>query len=379
MMKKLVYISLLFSLFMLLPGSGSAEMQRYSIQELSDVTSLHWHQTYEAYGRTIEVDEEIFIPNVSAAPVITVQSVPSIADPLFHELEAIYTKASKDDQINSYGFYSTDFNTTVIHAIPPGWGKTRDSEYNPNTMGWASHALYEYDRNTAYAEANSLTIAEAEDIIQNKIAELFPDERLCLRNVAIYDRNFWKKDHEPINDKGHYHLELSQTFYDIPFIASIHCAFTRISVGDEDILLDSRGTAMSSVYDDDSYSFTCWFYQEKEVKYNDIPLIPFDAVKGQVEELIRKGYVRFIDSVSLGYVQFDTEIPDEQILVPSWVVWCEYIPGGPREERDRPLYVDGLFQNEYFRPLIINAQTGEMIDPESEQIGRCLCPPIITQ
>ncbi len=376
-MKRFLCIGLLLSLLALVPCNGSAELQRYSIQELPSVTSLNWEQTYEAYGRTIEVNEDIFIPSASAAPVITVQSAPPVADPLFHELEAKYAQALKDDLVNFYGFFSSGFRTTVDHATPPGWGKTRDSEYNLNTMGWSSHALYEYDMNTAYAEANSITVAEAVDIAKSKVAELFSDEKLHLRNVAIYDRNYWKKSHEPIECKGHYQLELSQTFHDIPFLASIHSAFTRLEVGNENLMLNCRGIMMSSIYDAESYSFTCWFYQEQEIRYDDIPLLPFDAVKGEVEALIRKGYVRSIDNVSLGYVQFDTEDPDEQILVPSWVVWCEYMPEGPRAERDRPLYTDGLFQNAYFRPLIINAQTGEMVDPESEEIGRCLCPPII--
>ena len=103
--------------------------------------------------------------------------------------------------------------------------------------------------------------------------------------------------------------------------------------------------------------------------------MPFDAVRGQVEALIASGHVRAIDSVGLGYVQFDTAERDVQLLAPAWVIWCEYLPGGAEAERHGPLYTDGLLQEgEYLRPLIIPAETGRLIDPESEAEGRCLYP-----
>lgn len=70
--------------------------------------------------------------------------------------------------------------------------------------------------------------------------------------------------------------------------------------------------------------------------------------------------------------------PLEQVLLPCWVVWCEYHPDGAASERASgenssvSLMYDG--NNEYYRPLVINAQTGELVDPESEAEGRCLCP-----
>lgn len=212
-------------------------------------------------------------------------------------------------------------------------------------MAWQSHALYAYHPDAAYAQDNPLTVAEAADIIRRAVAELFPDEALHLRNVAAFDRNYWKKTHEPIGPKGHYQLELSQTFHGLPLLASVHSAFTARFVGDEDPLLDRRGLLMASAYDENAYSFTCWFYREKAVGAADIPLLPFDAVKGQVEALIEAGSVRAVDSVGLGYVQFDTEDPKAQLLLPAWVVWCEYQAEGPNAERAGPLYVDGLFQN----------------------------------
>ncbi len=107
------------------------------------------------------------------------------------------------------------------------------------------------------------------------------------------------------------------------------------------------------------------------------PLLPFDAVKDQVETLILKGYVRWVNSVTLGYVQYETSNPKEQVLLPSWVVWCEYHPDGPSGEaaygvNDSEMMFDGY--NPYYLPLIFNALTGEMIDPANTAEDRYMCP-----
>ncbi len=377
-MKRCRPLCFVMALLLLLPGLGRAQTRRYPIADLPAATSPRWHQTYVAHGRTIEVDEEILIPAVSAAPVLLVEKAPQAPEALRRALAEECARALREDPVGEYGFFSSDFRTTLTRATPPGWGENRGCEYDPDTMGWQSHALYAYDPDAAYAQDNPLTVHEAADIVRRGCAELFPDEALHLRNVAAYDRNYWKKNHEPIQPKGHYHLELAQSFHGLPLLASVHSAFTARFVGDEDALLDRRGLLMATVYDESAYSFTCWFYREKAVGEADIPLLPFDAVKGQVEALIESGYVRAIDSVGLGYVQFDTEDRSVQALVPAWVVWCEYQAEGPNAERTGPLYVDGLFQDgSGYRPLILNAQTGELVDPESTVPGRCLCPPVL--
>ena len=50
---------------------------------------------------------------------------------------------------------------------------------------------------------------------------------------------------------------------------------------------------------------------------------------------------------------------------------------GPQAERSGPFYTDGWLEDEpYYRPIIINAQSGEIIDPENNANGRCMAPEI---
>lgn len=381
-MKKLLALVLVVMLCMMGISVAMADTPLYSIQQLPAVTSPQWQQTYEAYGRTIEVNADVNIPDVATVPIITVQAASPVAEPLYSELKAWYTQAKKDDKVNQYTFRSTNFNTAVTHATPPAWGDTRDSEFVAGAMGQNQFDLYEFDLNAAYADNNALTVAEAISIAQQQVAELYPNEAFHLRNVYVSGRTFWKQNNKSIRDTGSYNLKFTQVFHDIPFMASVHQAFSLFAVGNEDVWIEPRGVMNASVYNEDAWSFNCCLYQEMGVLHEDVPLLPFDAVKDKVEAMILSGHVRWIDNVSLGYVQFDTSDPNEQVLVPCWVVWCEYHPEGARSERtggensSTSLMYDG--NNDYYRPLIINAQTGEMIDPENDTEGRCLCPTILT-
>ncbi len=55
-------LTILFSVLYI--TAAMADTRTFSIKELPDVTSPRWKQTYEAYGRTIDVDVEIMIPEV---------------------------------------------------------------------------------------------------------------------------------------------------------------------------------------------------------------------------------------------------------------------------------------------------------------------------
>ena len=378
-MKKPRLVSFCICLMMLWPALAYGEGQSYSIQELSNATSSHWQETYEAHGRTISVDVEIEIPCVETAPVLLVRTASPLPDARVEELQAFCTSAMEKDEIHSYSFQSTPFSTAYDHATPPMWGKTRkdDASYNQAAMGWDSHLLSDYRMDAAYADHNPLLLGDAVTTAKKQVSEFFPNDALALTNVAVFDRTFSKKTGEPISEKGYYHLEFHQIFHGIPFMGSVHSTFSTKAVGDENYLLESRGCASVDVWDEDSFLLKCLFYEESGVVCEDIPLLPFDDVKGKVEALIRAGYIRAVDRVALGYGQYDTENPQEQLLLPSWVVWVEYQQDGPLAERSGPFYTDGWLEDEpYYRPMILNAQTGEMVDPENNEYGRCLAPAI---
>ena len=95
-------LAILFSI--LCAFAAMAEATPVSIKELPGLTSPHWKQTYEAYGRTIDVDVDIYIPPTEKAPVIKVQTALGIPEPENSKLVKEYKNADKEDKINSFCF-----------------------------------------------------------------------------------------------------------------------------------------------------------------------------------------------------------------------------------------------------------------------------------
>ena len=360
-----------------------AETGPVSIQELPGMTSPVWKQTYEACGRTIDIDVAIDIPDVEKAPVIRVRTADPLPEPERSEMIREYKEKNKKAKKAYYEFGSDDYETIRLEeAYPLLWGTSKKNDNYSPAITQDEYDLPRYDPDRVYAENTDLTVRHAWEILDNRLKELVPGTETKLDRVLVTGKTFWRKSKKPVYDKGFYTLHLSQCFHGIPvkaFIRKAYCNSLRNREENYDWFSYSygRGAVSGAVFSDTSYYFVAWLYKETGTVCEDIPQLPFDAVKDKVEALIQSGYVRWINSITLGYVQFDTEDPKEQILLPCWVVWCEYHREGAQSEKeyginDSPLMFDG--NNYYYHPLVINAQTGEMIDPESTAENRAMCP-----
>ena len=390
-MKRICSLLLAIILSALCTPAAMAEAAPVSIKELPAVTSPHWKQTYEACGRTIDVDVDITIPAVESAPALMVRWAPALEDPLRSELAAEYEKADKQDNKHYYRFKNNNAYLSLDHKWPLRGGTKKDKEDFAKVTS-DENDLIRFDPDQAYAENNPMTVREAAEIIRTHLREVLPDVDIQLDTAWTIGAVRWKRNKKILDNKGFYCLNMRQCFHGIPLMASICAAYTdpfdqlwSEGIGDDNethiyILVRrdvDQGLIRGSVYSEDSWHFVAYLYEETEKLCNDLPLVPFDAVKSQVEDLITDGYVRWINSVTLGYAQFKTENKDDYVLIPSWVVWCEYLPDGPQAEKeygvnDSELLFDG--NNGFYRPLIINAQTGKLYDPESTEPGRIICP-----
>ena len=376
-MRKLCCLLLAILFSTLCSTAATAEAQTFSIKELPGVTSPRWQQTYEAHGRTIDVDADIYIPSTDAAPVIKVQTASGIPEPEKSKLAKEYENADKKDRINSFYFESDDYSTYIQHAIPPLAGNTKKDMYNAATMWEKVQDLPRYDENQAYAYNNKLTVKQAAEVVVKNIQAFFPDTELWVDTVYIGGETYYRKNNKHISDLGYYDLNMTQCFRGIPFITEIRNAYLDRRKDELNFESFDKGTVAARVYSDSAWLFNACLYQESGTVCEDIPLLPFDAVKEKIEALILSGHIRWINSVSLGYVQYATMNPKEQVLLPSWVVWTEYHPDGPESESSYGVNDSGLFflgDNPYYMPIIINAQTGEMIDPKNKTKDRCMCP-----
>ena len=128
-MKRICSLLLAILFSALCASAAMAEAETFSIKELPGVTSSRWKQTYEAYGRTIDVDVEIIIPEVETAPALKVQWAPALEDPLRSELAAEYEKADKEDNKHYYSFKSKKSHTLYLeHKWPLRGGTKKNKE-----------------------------------------------------------------------------------------------------------------------------------------------------------------------------------------------------------------------------------------------------------
>ena len=378
-MKKICCLLLAIIYSTLCASAAMAEATPVSIKELPASTSPRWTQTYEAHGRTIKVDVDITIPKVNEISLLRAKKAEPIAEPRISELAAQYKKADKADKTHYYDFESGSYVTLGIrHKFPVVWGTSKNKEGSDDITS-QDLDLIEYDPDQAYADNNSLTVREAEEIILSQVKEILPNLEMKLDTVVLEGKTYWRKNKKPVYDRGGYWLNFRQCFHGIPSLACINDTFTDQSHTN---LRDSwntsnSGKAVCIVYDQESWSVNGCFYEEAGTILEDVPVVPFDTVQNQVEALIQSGHVRWIQSASLGYVLFDTRNPDEYLLVPCWVVWCEYHPDGPFSERKYGINdSETMFQgnNAYYRALVFDAQTGTMFDTENTSAERFLYP-----
>ena len=378
-MKRLSMIMLVVILTTMLYSTPViAENKRYSIAELNQMGQPEWKQTYHAYGRTIEVDCMVDIPNVNSFPVLTVQTMPPVSEPLYSTLMQRYAKP-KGTKLD-YEFRSNDYQTVITQADPSGWDEKAGEIPGKVTERW--HSLLKYDMNSAYADNNPLTLQEAFNIAQTRIQEAFPDMELQLMDVALHDRLRNKQTGNFLREKGSYYLYCTQKLHGIPFLAPIAAGF--VNFGNMPHMLYNlrgRGIIYTTIYDQESFSLCSSAWQETSVLYDNVTLLSFDQVKPKLEELILSGNIRYIYHVGLGYVQYCSSQNGDgpYTLVPAYVAWCEYCNSAKAEPNASKDEGSDIFlgNGQNFQPIIINAQTGEVHDNQSTDYSLAVTPKII--
>ena len=364
--------------FILTLHSVHGEEQRYSITELNHMGQPQWKQTYQAHGRTIEVDCTVNIPPVHSFPVLTVQPMPPVSEPLYSALMQRYAKP-KGTKLD-YEFRSNDYQTVITQADPGGWDEKVGEIPGKVTERW--HSLLKYDMSGAYADNNPLTLQEAFTIAQTRMQEAFPDMDLQLMDVALHDRLRSKQTGNYLREKGSYFLYCTQKFHGIPFLAPVTAGFVNFGSMPRMLYnLRQRGMVYAAIYDQESFSLCSYAWQETSVLYDNVPMLSFEQVKSKLEELIISGNIRYVYHVGLGYVQYCANENGDApyTLIPAYVAWCEYC----NDEKAEPLAskdegADIFLGNpQNFQPIIINAQTGEVHDNQSEDYSLAIAPEII--
>ena len=306
----------------------------YTLTEIRKQAETGWHETYtDKYGRMRQVDIDIEVFGEDRAPVLKA----CWGDPY-----DLLFKGVKDP----YG--------EITEEVDKGRGA--------RVFLYSSVRGMTIDVDQKYGDAygNDLTLREAYAFIKQ-----------CLQEQGVNQNYIWERPNTfslvygQHKESGEvlvppvYYIWLWPQEYGLPIMEHVGSAFQRnINVP------FTAPYLMIWMRDRENYSCAVTDFDVQEVLAEDIPLCSVDKVIEGARKMIEDGHICQVLSLRFGYVVYTD--PDYQrkrgdtaydmptgYLVPSWVLEC-YMLNNPK--------VDKLSEHAGVRTLVINAQTGEMLD-----------------
>ena len=372
---------------LLRPTVAMASGKTVSISELRQQveTMGRWTQTYEAYGRTIEVDVPIIVPEVDEVPVITVEPYYAVYEQRLTRDGTLLEKIGEDGWWSVYAESNLlseegitgeakaldldDFEQVNFNA---NYSSPRD-EHNLNTK-YMSDFFYPYEIEQAdtYAEDNP---ASLEDAVTNlkKIIDYFYLEEPAF----MVDRVELRSRLHKVKGIDDYKLG------DYVERLSLDLASDKGKKGVNDFW---RKNVKLWRVRDNYFEFmnksrfeldTSWLKRVNEIE-EDVPLQNVDVIIRNLEKEIEKGKIRKIYALKLGYcVYFSDEGKNLYVIYPVWMCECDYTESA-KEELKKSEQIPDERKQYYYKQLVINAQTGQIEPYLIEKQELAYCPQIVT-
>lgn len=359
-------ISMILCLAILFPLTGLAA-RHVTITELREQAKAGWQQTYQAHGRTISVDVMPHVPQVEAFPVLKVgmADLKPQPDPM-----GVFTPYTQDEP----GFATLEANRKAV----------------TDTKGYTSGGvLYSgFDLDKAYIPANPQTLGQMMDMVADILdrsqlpADLIYQDLIRSLMLGIYQDKRGNKEPEP----GLAILEFYQAMRGIPVVADKWKAYlvNKRPVSFSYASPCPRPSALIKM-PDQYVVFFIYMLKETAQLAPDVPLAGFDSIKSTVEQEIKAGRMRQVFGLTLGYAIYSEIIPKPvkgqsfhtldsvYYAVPIWAVDCIYVENAKtrlQDYSDWDLSGGDPFNVLEYHRILINAQTGELVDPANQKLER---------
>lgn len=396
-MKKMTTI---FSALVLMPALATAQGELISISELRAQTEQmgRWTQTYQAHGRTIDVDIPIIVPEVETVPVVEVgvwndyvrqlandDAVYSITD---DQMAAALLGASAEGEEAQIDVFDDGTELRVMFHSPEDLLSYKAKDYlKVEEKGFYPWQL---DSDSTYAEDNPMSLAEAERQLE-QILRYFAGERyegIAVDYVRVAQRGRKTKnytdeklggtvDYYPM---GSYKISYMQNVRGIPVRMPIQSSIRDTQTTGLDYEAFGRmgiTTGISQIMREDSFWLTIKWFEVQRTLHEDMALMPIDRVIESVEKEIIAGHIRNVYALRLAYVLYLNEnSPETYTLFPMWVVECDYQENAKKEIKRNP-YTDEIRNGFSFERLSFNPQTGEMMDIVAPKQSDLYAPTVI--
>ena len=370
---------------LLMPTLALASGDMVSISELRQQVEAmgRWTQTYEAHGRTIEVDIPIYIPNEKELAVYDCSAYTEyIKNPNSDDKNNVYsynenlrelTKENDGTSEADIEVYGKGTELRIMLNNPEDLlGKNKNDNIKIKEYGFYQ---YQVDDKVTYAENNEMSLEEAEKYLEEIVEYFIKDEYngIDIDYIKIAGRGRKTKSYtdEELGEyvdyypKGSYFFNYYQTLHKIPIMMTIIATLNNKQenkiYGD---LFEYWGTTggICQIMDRNSFWLTIkWMKIEKEHEET-VRLLPIEQIINAVEKEIKAGHVRNVYALKLGYIIYlNDRSPETYTLYPMWVLDCDYVENKNKEIKVNP-YSDDIRDCFSFERICINPETAEMMD-----------------
>ena len=406
-------ITFLFCVLMIVPTLALASGDMMSISELRQQAEAmgRWTKTYEAHGRTIEVDVPIIVPEVEEFPVFSVEPYYAVYEQRLTRDGTMLEKIGEDGWCSVYAEQNLlseegiigeakaldldDFEQVDFDA---NYSSPRD-EHNLNTK-YTSEFFYPYEieQTDTYAEDNPASLEDAVANMEKVVGYFYPEEpavmvdrvelRSRLHKVKGID-DYELGDYVENYPSGTYNLSIRQMMDGIPIYTDIG---SRLSL---DLASDKGKKGVNSFWRKNvkimrvrknTFEFmnisrfelnTVWMKRINKIE-EDVPLQNVDIIINNLEKEIERGKIRRIYALKLGYcVYFSDEGENIYTIYPIWMCECDYTESA-KEELKKSEQIQDNREQYYYKQLVMNAQTGQIEPYLIEKQELAYCPRVIT-
>ena len=406
-------ITFLFCVLMIVPMLALASGDMVSVSELRyQVEAMgRWTKTYEAYGRTIEVDVPIIVPEVEEFPVFLVEPYYAVYEQRLTRDGTMLEKIGEDGWWSVYAesnLFSEEGITGEAKALDlddfeqvnfnANYSSPRD-EHNLNTK-YTSKFFYPYEIDQAdiYAEDNPASLEDAVTNLEKIIGYFYPEEpAVMVDRVELRSRLHKVKGIDDYNlgdyvedyPSGTYNLSIREMMDGIPIYVDVG---DRLSL---DLASDKGKKGVNDFWrknvklwrvSNNYFEFmnksrfeldTAWLKRVNKIE-EDVPLQNVDVIINNLEKEIEKGKIRKIYALKLGYcVYFSDDGKDIYTIYPVWMCECDYTESA-KEELKKSEQIPDERKQYYYKQLVINAQTGQIEPYLIEKQELAYCPRVIT-
>ena len=370
---------LAFALMLIRMLTAAAYAQEYqTVSQLRESVPARWTTTIETKWRDVAIDAEIVTPDVEAIPVVKV-GYDLHPSPLTPE-ESGWVEVNDSYETGSLILYMTDDTGKPPRKIN-GRKVNRDPVSKENWYGG-------FDPNQTYIPLSDIRFSEIQDLIRDELVKFgYPPEDFDLETPERMWLQHWyfagtKEDAAPAEILMNLYTKLNGITVYGHILDAVRN--TRGERARKDGFWDSMTTSVAyeGVIDRLSLLFISHLLPV-ETLAEDVPLCSFDTIQKSLEQEIKKGRVRKIYEISLGYVlycepgayhEWGQKADYSSIFYdvkPMWRVNCLKASGAQKEleESDE----DDERNSVAYTQMLVDAQTGEIIG-QSDAADRSMFP-----